>query len=63
MLTGSDSTKRALSQGVKCWDKGINRYVNSTDIEIYEPTTDFLDHLPKWDGKDRVLPLALPPDP
>ena len=51
-------TMRALSQGVKCWDKDINRYVNSNDIELYEPMTDFLDHLPKWDGKDRVEPLA-----
>ena len=44
-------TMRALSQGVKCWDKDINRYVNSNDIELYEPMTDFLDHLPKWDGR------------
>ena len=51
-------TMRALSQGVKCWDKDIIRYVNSNDIELYEPMTDFLDHLPKWDGKDRVEPLA-----
>ena len=51
-------TMRALSQGVKCWDKDIIRYVNSTEIELYEPMTDFLDHLPKWDGKDRVEPLA-----
>ena len=51
-------TMRALSQGVKCWDKDISRYVNSNDIELYEPMTDFLDHLPKWDGQDRVEPLA-----
>ena len=51
-------TMRALSQGVKCWDKDISRYVNSDDIELYEPMTDYLDHLPKWDGKDRVEPLA-----
>ena len=52
-------TMRALSQGVKCWDKDISRYVNSNDIELYEPMTDFLDHLPKWDGHDRVTELAL----
>ncbi len=51
-------TMRALSQGVRCWDKDINRYVNSYDIERYEPMTDFLDHLPRWDGKDRVEELA-----
>ena len=51
-------TMKALSQGVRCWDKDISRYVNSDDIALYEPMTDFLDHLPKWDGKDRVEPLA-----
>jgi hypothetical protein len=51
-------TMRALSQGVKCWDKDISRYVNSNDIMLYEPMTDFLDHLPRWDGKDRVEALA-----
>ena len=51
-------TMQALLQGVKCWDKDISRYVNSNDIELYEPMTDFLDHLPKWDGKDRVEALA-----
>ena len=51
-------TMRALSQGVKCWDKDISRYVNSDDIALYEPMTDFLDHLPRWDGVDRVEELA-----
>ena len=51
-------TMRALSQGIKCWDKDIRRYVNSNDITPYDPMNDFLDHLPKWDGKDRVEPLA-----
>jgi hypothetical protein len=51
-------TMRALSQGIKCWDKDIKRYVNSNDITLYDPMEDFLDHLPRWDGKDRVEPLA-----
>ena len=51
-------TMRALSQGVKCWDKDISRYVNSNDITLYEPMTDFLDNLPRWDGRDRVEALA-----
>ncbi len=51
-------TMEAISQGVKCWDKDISRYINSSDIKLYEPMTDFLDHLPKWDGKDRVEALA-----
>ena len=51
-------TIRALSQGIKCWDKDIKRYVNSNDIPLYDPMDDFLEHLPKWDGKDRVEELA-----
>ena len=51
-------TMRALSQGIKCWDKDIKRYVNSNDIALYSPMDDFLEHLPRWDGKDRVEPLA-----
>ena len=34
------------------------RYVNSNDIPLYYPMDDFLEHLPKWDGKDRVEALA-----
>ena len=51
-------TMRALEQGIRCWDKDIRRYVNSDDIERYDPVNDYLDHLPRWDGKDCVTPLA-----
>jgi hypothetical protein len=51
-------TLRALEQGIKCWDKDIRRYVCSDDIEHYDPMEDFLEHLPRWDGKDRVTELA-----
>ena len=51
-------TIRALSQGIRCWDKDIRRYVNSNDIDLYDPMADFLEHLPQWDGRDRVEPLA-----
>ena len=52
-------TMRALELGIKCWDKDIRRYVNSDDIELYDPINEWLDHLTKWDGEDRVTPLAL----
>ena len=51
-------TMRALEQGIRCWDKDIRRYVNSDDIRRYDPVNDYLEHLPKWDGKDRVTALA-----
>ena len=51
-------TMKALRQGIKCWDKDIRRFVNSDDIELYDPMNEYLDSLPKWDGKDRVEALA-----
>ena len=51
-------TMRALEQGIRCWDKDIRRYVDSEDIERYDPMNDYLEHLPQWDGKDRVTALA-----
>ena len=51
-------TMRALEQGIRCWDKDIRRYVNSDDIERYDPVNDYLEHLPQWDGKDRVTALT-----
>ena len=51
-------TMRALEQGIRCWDKDIRRYVNSDDIRRYDPVNDYLEHLPRWDGKDRVTALA-----
>ncbi len=51
-------TLRALRQGIKCWDKDIRRYVNSEDIELYDPLNEWLEQLPRWDGRDRVEELA-----
>lgn len=51
-------TMRALMTGIKCWDKDIRRYVMSEDIEQYDPLNEYLESLPRWDGKDRVEALA-----
>ena len=51
-------TMRAMEQGIRCWDKDIRRFVNSDDIERYDPMNDYLENLPRWDGKDRVTELA-----
>ena len=48
----------ALKAGVDSWDKDLNRYIDSTLIPRYEPLTDYLTHLQKWDGKDRITALA-----
>ncbi|EJX05914.1 helicase [gut metagenome] len=47
-----------LQAGIPCWDRDVKRYVDSANIPAYHPFTDYLDHLPAWDGVDRVTPLA-----
>ena len=49
---------RALKAGLDSWDKDIKRYVESTMIPEYDPVNEWLEELPKWDGRDRVTPLA-----
>ncbi len=47
-------TIRAQEKGLKSWDKDIKRYIESNEIPQYDPIDDYLTHLPKWDGKDRL---------
>ena len=54
----NDMTIRAKEMGLKSWDKDIDRFIDSTRIEKYDPINDYLDHLPRWDGKDRIAQLA-----
>ena len=49
---------RALKAGLDSWDKDIKRYVQSTMIPEYDPVNEWLEQLPKWDGRDRITPLA-----
>ena len=51
-------TIRALKAGLDSWDKDLKRFIDSNDIALYEPLDDYLDSLPKWDGKDRVTELT-----
>ena len=49
----------ALKAGVDSWDKDLSRYIDSNLIPRYYPMKDFLEHLPRWDGKhDYVGELA-----
>ncbi len=50
----------ALEAGVECWDRDVQRFVHSKRIAAYHPFTDYMEQLPKWDGKDRVAELAAP---
>ena len=51
-------TLKALKMGLESWDKDLDRYLDSTLIPTYDPINDYLDNLPKWDGKDRVEEFA-----
>ena len=35
----------------------IVEYVNSDEIDIFDPIADYLEHLPKWDGENHVARL------
>ena len=48
----------ATEMGLKGFDKNMNRFIDSMHIEQYDPVNQWLDHLPKWDGKDRIGELA-----
>ena len=44
--------------GVNCWDRDLNRYLNSSFIHEYHPFRLFMEELPEWDGNDRLKDLA-----
>ena len=49
----------ALKAGVESWDKDLARYIDSNLIPRYYPMEDYIQHLPKWNGKhDYVGELA-----
>jgi len=54
----NDMTLRATELGLKSWDRDVNRFIDSTRIEQYDPVNTWLDKLPQWDGNDRIASLA-----
>ena len=54
----NDMTMRATELGLKSWDKDVNRFIDSTRIEQYDPVNVWLDKLPKWNGHDYISELA-----
>ena len=54
----NDMTMRATELGLKSWDRDVNRFIDSTRIEQYDPVNTWLDKLPQWDGQDRIAELA-----
>ena len=54
----NDMTLRATELGLKAWDRNVNRFIDSTRIEQYDPVNTWLDKLPAWDGHDYIADLA-----
>ena len=54
----NDMTLRATELGLKAWDRNVNRFIDSTRIEQFDPVNTWLDQLPKWDGHDYIAELA-----
>ena len=54
----NDMTMRATELGLKSWDRDVNRFIDSTRIEQYDPVNTWLDKLPKWNGHDYIKELA-----
>ena len=54
----NDMTLRAMELGLKSWDRDVNRFIDSTRIEQYDPVNTWLDKLPQWDGHDHIKDLA-----
>ena len=54
----NDMTIEAREQGLKSWDQDVNRFIDSTRIEQYDPVNTWLDKLSEWDGTDRIKELA-----
>lgn len=48
----------AQKEGLSLWDRDVRRYVYSDRVRDFNPIEDYLSHLPAWDGKDRIRPLA-----
>ena len=54
----NDMTMRATELGLKSWDRDVNRFIDSTRIEQYDPVNAWLDSLPQWNGHDYISELA-----
>lgn len=48
----------AHGEGINCWNKDLQRYIYSTQIESYHPFRLYMDELPGWDGTERLESLA-----
>lgn len=48
----------ALQEGIRAWDRDVNRYLASNRVPLYNPVEEYLCSVGHWDGKDRIRALA-----
>ena len=48
----------ALKEGIRAWDRDVERYLTSDFVPLYNPVEEYLYGVGRWDGKDRIRALA-----
>lgn len=48
----------ALKEGIRVWDRDVDRFLMSEYVPLYNPVEDYLCEVGRWDGKDRIRALA-----
>lgn len=48
----------ALKEGIRAWDRDVERYLTSDLVPLYNPVEEYLYGVGRWDGKDRIRALA-----
>lgn len=48
----------ALKEGIRVWDRDVDRFLMSEYVPLYNPVEDYLCDVGRWDGKDRIRALA-----
>ncbi len=49
---------QAQDAGISCWDRDLNRLIESARVPDYHPFRGYFADLPAWDGCDRLTDLA-----
>jgi len=54
----NDINNAAIQEGIKVWPKDLERILVSRFTNQYDPVREWLDALPRWDGRDRLGEMA-----
>ena len=54
----NDINNAAIQEGIRVWPKDLKRVLVSRFTENYDPVREWLDALPRWDGRDYLGEMA-----